>query len=71
MKCILCQKTLDLLDPNKVTITMEPDNGNRFLLRVFYVCEKCAYRIVEKFYKADPICKKCDVDENTENAETD
>lgn len=79
MQCMLCRKTLDLIDPNKVTITMEPENDNRFLSRAFYVCEKCAYKIVEHFYEADPIIKKCEADEkkfsplfaSVENAETD
>ena len=43
---------------------MEPDNDNRYLHRIFNVCEKCAYSFIEQFYKADPMCAKCDVDEN-------
>lgn len=64
MQCAICHKTLNLFDPNKVSITMEPDNDNRYLHRVFNVCEKCAYGFIEQFYKADPMCAKCDADEN-------
>ena len=66
MQCAICHKSLDLLDPNKVSITMEPDNDNRYLHRVFNVCEKCAYGFIEQFYKVDPMCAKCDANEKLE-----
>jgi len=66
MQCAICHKSLDLLEPNKVSITMEPDNGNHYLRKVFTVCEKCAYSFLEQFYKADPVCAKCDADEKPE-----
>ena len=40
MQCAICHKSLDLLDPNKVSITMEPDNDNRYLHRVFQCMRK-------------------------------
>ena len=67
MQCAICHKELDLFDPNKVSITMEPDNDNRYLHRVFNVCEKCAYSVIEQFYKADPLCVKCDAEEKSES----
>lgn len=66
MNCILCQKSLDLFDPAVTTIQFETHNGNPVLNRVFNLCEKCAYGVLEQFVKADPMCKRCEADESKE-----
>lgn len=34
--------------------------------RRFFICQKCACNIIEKAINADPICRKCDMEEMNE-----
>lgn len=69
MKCNICQKPLDILEPSVTTVQFKTHDGNPIFNRLFNLCDKCAYKMLEQFIDADPIvCKKCN---SEEKAETD
>ena len=55
-KCDFCGEAFDYYQ--KTVVNMNND-GNRFLTRKFFICEKCACKIIEKAMNNDPMNKRC------------
>ncbi len=54
--CDFCGEGFDYY---KRTVVNMNNDGNRFLTRKFFICEKCAYEILEKAVNNDPMNKRC------------
>lgn len=61
MKCFLCRFHSENVDIF-TSIEMKNEKSKMFNRR-FLICQKCACDIIEKAIKADPICSKCDKEE--------
>ena len=55
--CDFCGENFDYY---KKTVVNMNNDGNRFLTRKFFICEKCACEILEKAMKNDPIIQRCE-----------
>ena len=64
MYCQLCQNAVK--KEGAVTMQMSGGSLDKLFRRKFVLCERCAAGILEKFYRADPICRKCDTEEGAE-----
>lgn len=54
--CDFCGEEFDYY---KKTVLSMINDGNRFFNRKFFICEKCACKILEKAVENDPMNKRC------------
>ena len=60
-KCPECKKELELCDPTVVELHFR--GYEQAVNRNFFLCEKCALGIIQKFIEADPMNQRCNTDE--------
>lgn len=54
--CDFCGEDFDYY---KKTVVNMNNDGNRFLTRKFFICEKCACKIIQKAMENDPFIQRC------------
>ena len=64
MNCHFCNNPIETV-ADCIIVQMRSDK-ERVFNRDFILCDKCACGVLEKLYKADPMCSKCDADERAE-----
>jgi hypothetical protein len=61
MNCIVCEKALELSDPSIVEIHFR--GAEAALNRNFFVCEKCALKLIGRIAARDPMIRRCNADD--------